>query len=464
LYFSLLKPQSPRKSPKKSINTGDQFYVVIYFSKYFLGELNIGTSIITRTTGFVQEYLDRLKDFKPNARLYLITVVITGATMGVYRLLFNFYILSLGYNEDLIGNLLSVSSLTALIAALPMGYITDKIGRRTALLLGGFFEAASILVIVIFPITPVFYAMNFVIGAAQSLSAVAYAPFLMENSGEKERTYLFSISSGLNTASAFVGNWIGGYLPTWFSTLYTVSATSSRAYESSLIVVAVGTILGLSPLLFLQKYKTPIGEKSVFAPISYARKEPKLLNSLILPMMVTSIGAGLIMPFMNVFFRQQYHQPDTTIGSMFAWGSLAMGIGLMIAPPLAERYGKIQLVVFTQALSIPFLALLGFSPVFWMSAAAYYFRLALMNMSGPVYQTYVMEKVDPDARAMVASLVSMASNFGWAISPTISGWLQVRWGFGPSFIGTIILYILSTWLYWRYFCQRQPEHGRPEPV
>jgi MFS family permease len=103
-----------------------------------------------------------------------------------------------------------------------------------------------------------------------------------------------------------------------------------------------------------------------------------------------------------------------------------------------------------------FLILLGFSPVFWMSAAAYYIRLALMNMSGPVYQTFVMEHVEPSTRATVASLVSMANSFGWAFSPTISGWIQVRYGFGPAFLGTIVLYTISVWMYWAYFWGKKP--------
>ncbi|UCF29190.1 MAG: MFS transporter, partial [Chloroflexota bacterium] len=185
---------------------------------------------------------------------------------------------------------------------------------------------------------------------------------------------------------------------------------------------------------------------------------------LILPILLTSIGAGLIMPFMNVFFRQVHHQPDPVIGSLFAWGSLAMGLGLLIAPPLAERMGKIQLVVATQTLSIPFLIILGFSPLFWMSTIAYYIRLALMNMSSPVYQTYVMEHVEPSARATVASLVSMAWNFGWAFSPTISGYLQVQYGFGPSFLGTIILYTISTIMYYAFFLRgRQRTSLEPVP-
>ena len=46
-------------------------------------------------------------------------------------------------------------------------------------------------------LVPVLLAMNVVFGISQSLAGVTMSPFLMENSGEKERTYLFSFSSGL---------------------------------------------------------------------------------------------------------------------------------------------------------------------------------------------------------------------------------------------------------------------------
>ena len=128
---------------------------------------------------------------------------------------------------------------------------------------------------------------------------------------------------------------------------------------------------------------------------------------------------------------------------------------MLLAPALADRFGKIQVVVISQALSVPFLVILGFSPWFWLSATAYYFRLTLMNLSNPVYQTFVMENVEPEARATVASLTSMAWSFGWAFSPTISGELQVRFGFGPPFLGTIILYSIAIFLYWILFWRRR---------
>lgn len=405
----------------------------------------------------IREYADRVRSFKPNARLYLLNVIITGAAIGIYRLLFNFYVLSLGFDEALLGSLITTSSMTALLAALPMGYLADLLGRKSSLLISGALLSASVGAMVLWPGQNMFYAMNIVSGLAQSLAAVTMAPFLMENSGEQERTYLFSFSSGLQMAMASVGNWIGGYLPTWVSSVLEISPTSSPAYGNALGIVAVTLILALVPLAFIRMPRLDRARRSVFAPISFAAKQPALLTKLILPLLVTSIGAGLIMPFMNVFFRVEHNQPDPVIGSLFAWGSLAMGFGLLIAPPLADRMGKIQLVVITQALSIPFLILLGFSPVFWVSALSYYVRLALMNMSSPVYQTFVMERVEPEARATVASLVSMAWNFGWAFSPTISGYLQVQYGFGPPFLGTIILYVISIVLYWAFFWRKQPE-------
>jgi MFS family permease len=215
--------------------------------------------------------------------------------------------------------------------------------------------------------------------------------------------------------------------------------------------VLFAVVGGVLPLLLLKMNRLRREERSVFTPFKYFGAHKSLLTKLILPTLIISIGAGFIMPFMNVFYRNDYNQSDAAIGTLFAWGSLAMGIGLMIAPPLADRMGKIQLVVLTQGLSIPFLFMMGFSPIFAMSAFAYFIRLTLMNMTMPVYQTFVMEHVEPSARATVASLVSMANSFGWAFSPMISGYFQVNYGFGPAFLSTITLYAISVVLTWRFF-------------
>lgn len=396
-------------------------------------------------------YLSRVRAFTGNARLFLLSLLFFGVAMGISQLLFNFYVLSLGYNEATLGNLVTARSLTSLIAALPMGYLTDRIGSKNAFLIGYLAYGVSMALMLIFPSVPIFISMNVLQGVAQSLSGVATGPFLMENGGPKERTYLFSLSSGLRMTATSIGEWLGGYLPGWAAGIIAVSAVSSRAYGWSLWVMAFLSLASAVPVILMKANLRSISQRSAFAPVSFVRKNPGLLGKLILPSLVISIGAGMVMPFMNVFFRNVHSQSDTAIGVIFAWGSLAMGIGLVVAPALAERFGKIQVVTATQALSIPFLALLGFAPWFEVSVVAYYIRLTLMNMSGPIYSTFTMERVDPKSRGMIASLSSMAGNFGWAFSPTISGLLQVRSGFQWPFTITIITYVIAISMYYAWF-------------
>jgi len=413
-----------------------------------------------RVRSALRTYLARVKAFSPNARKYLLGIMLYGAAIGIFQLLFNFYVLSLGYNEAVLGNLVTARSATTLIVALPVGYLADRIGKKLAFVIGQGAVGAAILLMILFPSLPMFLLMNIVIGFAQSLAAVAMGPFLMENSGEVERTYLFSFSSGLRMTAVSIGEWVGGFLPTWIGKDLGALPTSAQAYSGALALVTLGVAFSLFPTFLIRQRKLTRSERASFAPLSYMRRNPGKLTRLILPLLITSVGAGMIMPFMNVFFRNVHKLSDASIGILFAWGSLAMGIGLLLAPFLAERFGKIRVVVASQGLSIPFLALLGFSPLFPVAAVAYYVRLVLMNMSGPVYTTFTMENVDPESRAMVASLSTMASNFGWAFSPTLSGYFQVNYGFGPSFAVTILFYIVSVVLYYVWFWgKKRPTAG-----
>ena len=402
-------------------------------------------------------YLGKLRRFQGNARLYLLSTTLSGVGFGIFRLLFNFFVLSFRpadprYDESLLGQLVMASSLAALAGALPAGYLADRLGRKRSLLLSGAVVSATVVSMVLWPHPLNFYLMHVLQGLAQSLGAVTAGPFLMENSSEEERTYLFSFQVGLQTLAGSLGNWFGGNLPTWMGEALGVAPTSTPAYTAALLLVGGISFLGLLPLFFLRRGPAVgTSARRMLSPFQYLRENPVLLGKLIGPQWVISLGAGLLIPFMNVFFRRNYGQSDATIGTLFALGSLAMGLGLLLAPLLADRWPKMRVVVATQALSIPFLVLLGFAPSFYLSAFAYLVRVALMNMSNPVYTTFVMEQVEPEARATVSSLTSIGWNFGWALSPWVSGWLQTHYGFAPVFAGTISSYGIAIAMMWRFF-------------
>ena len=80
---------------------------------------------MSQLTGGLATYLEKTKQFSPNARLVLIYSAFTGLAFGVFRFLFNFYVLSLGdaYNEAFVGSLQTASSFASILMALPAAYL-----------------------------------------------------------------------------------------------------------------------------------------------------------------------------------------------------------------------------------------------------------------------------------------------------------------------------------------------------
>ena len=143
-----------------------------------------------------------------------------------------------------------------------------------------------------------------------------------------------------------------------------------------------------------------------------------------------------------------------------------MALAQFLGPPLADKYGKINAVIMTQALSVPFLLTLGIGAFvvtgnlatsavwFLITGVAYIFRLALMNLSNPIYQTFVLEHVPEGTQALTMSLSSLSFQFGWFIMPQLSGYLQVTYGgfgFVPVFFMVAFFYILAIALEWLFF-------------
>jgi len=414
-----------------------------------------------RVVSGVRDYVHHLR-FQRNAWLYLASAIIVGTSLGAFSLLFNFYALSLGFSKTQVGSFLTFTSLASLLGAFPAGYITDRIGRKRALLLSSVITSLSVLGLVAWHTLAGFWAMNILRGLAQSLAGVTLGPFLMENSRSEERTYLFSFNQGIQTIAGSVANWIGGQLPFWIGGAIALAVETPVVYGWSIVAAAGASFLGLLPLLLLQPQPTAHqrGEVSL-SPFQYTYRHAGQLLRFVAPGLITSLGAGLLIPFLNIFFNEVHLRSVAEVGALFSWSSLAMGVGLLLAPPLAERFGKIRIVVITQALSIPFLILLGFSPWYWVSAVSFLVRAALMNMSNPIYSTFVMEQAAPEARATVASLMSMSWNLGWTFSPLVSGWLQERYGFTPLFVGTIATYVIAIAMYWAFFMRRK---GGAEPA
>ena len=398
----------------------------------------------------ISSYLQRLRGFSRNARLYLLFSFLSGLCFSVFFLFFNLYILSMGYGPGFLGLLVALPSMVILIVAIPAGLVGDWIGYKRAMLLGMVLALLSILGIVLFPSPAGLILFSVLGGLGNSLVWVVGAPFMAQNSTEEERTHLFSVQFALNTFSGFFGYLVGGSLPALFANLLRVGPEEPPAYRATFLLSAGLMILALLPLLAVRARSAgEPGEARLRLREAFYR--PGLLLKLFVPEVVIAFGAGLLIPYLNIFLKGKFAISGALLGTLFAGQSIAMGLATLAGPLLSERLGKIRAVVFTQLGSIPFLLLLGYFPLLGPAAVGFLVRAALMNMGGPLYTAFVMEQVEERRRAAVNGLLMMSWSGSWAVSNWASGQLQQGPGFGLIFLITCASYLLGSTLTYLFF-------------
>ncbi len=150
------------------------------------------------------------------------------------------------------------------------------------------------------------------------------------------------------------------------------------------------------------------------------------------------------------------------VSAIYALTSFGTMLAILLQPALANRYGKVASVVIVQSVSIPFLVILGFSPVLWTVVIAMAIRNSLMNAGNPIQNAFAMERVRPVERATLAAAMSALWSLGWVIAGPWYSFLQATFGFSLGysigFVTIISLYSIATILYWRWFRGAERSH------
>jgi MFS family permease len=390
--------------------------------------------------------------FQHNARLLILAVFLDGIAISFVQLFFNFFILARGFGVGFLGLANSMPAVAALTLGVFLGRFSDRAGFRSSLMIGVALSYAALGVVLITPSPWILLAAMVVQGAGSTLFYLSVSPFLMKHSGPAERSLLFSTNVGLQILAGSVGSLIAGQLPGGLWKFINLDPGSAVSYQAVLIVGAICGLSALLPLFLVKNVPSPNLEPSQKAnsPTKGWKPEDKrLLLRMVVPNFLIGCGAALLIPYLNLFLRQRFSVSDSLLGGIFSLSAVFTGLMTLFSPWLADRLGsKIKTVIATQTGSLCFLLILGFSPFFPVASIAFFLRGGLMNMSVPLYSTFCMERIPEGRRGIASSIFQMAWQGGWAIGPSLSGFVQGLWGFPPLFIATSILYgfaILATY-------------------
>ena len=421
--------------------------------------------------------------FHRDARLFLLTTLISGAALSLYWIDFNLYLASLGLSTATIGVVSTVASVAAAVAAFPISAASDRLGRRTIIGAGiamGLIALAGFLLTEALPLIVAFAA---VWAVGQQALLVVVAPFLTEHSEPEHRNELFALQFAIQSVTNIVAAVLGGVGAAVIAGFVGLDPSGPGTYRVILVIMvvllaaALATVALLTddrPRMIAGPHLIKLGEPAAFPRDprrSYGlfgivvRNRGRFLR-LVFPGFLISIGAGQVIPFLNIFIQRKFGLDLTSLNAVFAFTSVGTVVAILAQPTLARRFGQIHSVVIVQAASIPFLVVLGFSPVLWMVVLAMAVRNSLMNASNPVFMAFAMERVTAAERATLSAAISVSWQIGWVLGGTWYAVLQATLGFdggyAVNFVTIITLYTIATSLYWIWFrrADRRPRLER----
>ena len=163
-------------------------------------------------------------------------MLIYGVIYSGWQLFFNFYILQNGFNRDFLGLVNSLPFAASFIFGIPLGRLSDRIGRKASLIIGFLFYSITLLMEITFRQPALIVISAFLSGVFSMLFVISQAPLMVKLSDEHNRTMLFSLNYGLQTIAGAAGSLFAGQLPALFGTMLHVNADSAMAYQAVLIV------------------------------------------------------------------------------------------------------------------------------------------------------------------------------------------------------------------------------------
>ncbi|MBK7141332.1 MAG: MFS transporter [bacterium] len=396
----------------------------------------------------LRDYWKHVRLFSRNARLYLLGAFLLGINYEFFQLLLNLYLKELGFGESSIGLVNSSRAIGMSLMAIPAALLLSRIALKPVLIVAGLLFAVFSIGISSNQQLEMLILFTILSGMTFAFSRVAAGPFYMRNSSSRERTHLFSFSFGVLLIAGMVGSLSAGRLVPVMSQL---AGDSILGYRYTLYIgIAVG-LISLIPFAMLRPAPVSEEERRISITREQLRRRGLFYFKLSFSNFLIGLGAGLIIPFLNLYFRDKFGLSTSTIGVFYFCTILCMFAGTLSGPVLARRFGLVRTIVITQLLSIPFMLLLAYTTTLWVAFGAYVLRAGLMNIGVPVATNFGMEMSSRTEQGLVNALLMVSWTASWMVSTAIGGHLIEQYGYTLTFNITIVLYVMSTMFYFWSF-------------
>ncbi|MEB9898059.1 MFS transporter, partial [Bacillus cereus] len=201
---------------------------------------------------FFHHATTEIRSWNRNIQLFFIANLLYQIGTGMFSVLYNLYIQSLGYSDQMNGTIISVQSLATAILFIPIGLLGDRSSRKRILIAGSLVTGISFMLRAFAEAPLSLQVLAVFTGIFAAFFQVIAIPFLAENTPKEQRLKLFSYHSSMVLAAQVLGSMGGGYLA---DVLQAFGWSKIISLQSVLLIGGAASFAAFLPLLLVKESK-----------------------------------------------------------------------------------------------------------------------------------------------------------------------------------------------------------------
>src|SRR5712691_8206759 len=384
-------------------------------------------------------------------KLLIFSQVMNNFAFGYFIIYVSAYLLEFKVGADFIGAIIGIQGIVIVLSGIPLGLLSDRRGRKWFLIAGNLLLAPIILIFAFTDSITLWLIASAIGGFAEASALSSWNAIIADQTDLSNRDAAFSLSFIVSNIFLSLGN----ALPLSFPILETATGLSSSVIHREALVV-LGSANFLAPLFvfaLLRNYKEKIVTREEMSRRGSIRLLLKFsgINSLI------GLGAGLIIPLIGTWLSLKFGVPDTYSGPFLAVSGITIAFSAVGSSRLSAKFGLLKSIVMTSGSSTLFMFSLAFIPSVFIAGGVYVVRAAMMNMSAPLMDSYLMGIITPDRRGLASSINAIIWRLPNSVSTIVGGFILASGRYDLPWIAASLLYATAIGLLYVHFKNIKPK-------
>jgi predicted MFS family arabinose efflux permease len=357
----------------------------------------------------------------------------------VFLVLYNLYLIELGYHEDLLGRIAGAMRVGSLLGTIPAAELARRAGLRATLLTAVLGNAAAALLRTWNAGEAWLIAWAFCNGIFLASWAVSFCPSIAGLTTERNRRFGFSLSCAAGIAIGIPGGLVAGRLPGVMKHLFD-SPGSLEPLRWALVAASGVAALGALPAVKLRF-------QSISRTAAKTYPRARIVAGFLIALCCWSAATASFNPFFNAFFAERLRMSVQRIGAIFSYSHVAQVLALLSASVILKKLGDIRGIAWCQLATGVALALLAFSSTGAGAAAVYIGYMSLQYMSEPGLFHLLMNRVAPGERSGASALYFLVTSLAGGLAAFAGGAAISRFGYSPVLVASGCVAMAAAFLF-----------------